>query len=229
MTVQLFPRPLCVVDVETWHPGGTGERHRLIEIGAVLLDEHGYPVDHFQELCRPADLPRNQRSFLGNPIDPRSLAQAPSERAVVSAFADWVTYAGHPRLYAYNVGFDRSAITKALMVAWNYKDDGDPPSWLAQRWGPCLMQTAKAIFGHKSLKKEEAAALALPDPDRALRWMADRLGIEGPLEMHRGLPDALLEAALLVALRRRELAAASSSPSLPAPASGRPSLFGALA
>ncbi len=229
MAVQLFPRPLCVVDVETWHPGGRGERHRLVEIGAVMVDVYGYPGAVHHRLCRPSDLPRSTTRLLGNSVPVAALweREVPSEHEAAREFAEWHFARSSPELIAYNSPFDRAALGGALVEADGCGHAPITTTWPLP-WGPCLMATAKRLLGRQQ-SKELAAAEAIPDPHRALEWVARRVRYAGELDMHRALPDALLEAALLVALRRRELAAAPSSPSLPAPASGRPSLFGALA
>lgn len=202
---SIFPAPLCVVDTETWHPGGKGHRHRLVEVAAVVLDVRGYPGAVFAELCRPADLPRHVRQLQGNAVNAAEL-WAPAirpEADVVRAFAEWHFNQGAPPLIAYNAPFDRSAICRALADADGFDPERIDKDWPLP-WGECLMQFAKRILGCQS-SKEAAAMEALPDPRAALAWMARQIRYTGPLDMHRGLPDALLEGALLVALRRREL------------------------
>ncbi len=225
MAAQLFDRPLCVVDVETYHPGGRGERHRLVEIGAVMVDIHGYPGAVYQRLCRPTDLPRSVTRLLGNSVPVAALWESGvlSEHEAAREFAEWHFARSSPELIAYNSPFDRSALGGALIEADGCGSAPITTTWPLP-WGPCLMQTAKRLLGRQR-SKELAAAEALPNPHGALEWVARRVRYDGELDMHRALPDALLEAALLVALRRRELAAVPASPL--APASGRPSLFGA--
>jgi DNA polymerase III epsilon subunit-like protein len=207
----IFDHPLCVVDVESWHPGSKGERHRLIEVAAVVVDERGYPGATWASLCRPRDLPRGLRAIQGNTVPAAALyaTTTPTESDAVQAFAEWHYAHGGLDLIAYNCPFDRGALGGALAEAQGWDRADVSPTWPLP-WGPCLMQTAKKILG-KQQSKELAAAQALPDPRQALAWMARRVGYAGSLDMHRALPDALIEAALLVALRRRELAASPAA------------------
>ena len=54
---------------------------------------------------------------------------------------------------------------------------------------------------------KEVAARQVLDVPAVLAQAAAEIGHRGPLTMHLGLPDALLEGALMIALRKRELTA----------------------
>ena len=238
---MLFETPRVVTDVETWCPG-RGHRHHLIEIAAVIYDRCGRiargaltddglsaggPSDApllFQRLCRPAALPRRARFH--NAVDPRWLWQAgvPSEAVAVRAFAEWhfAVARGAP-LFAYNVGFDRSALRRALRRAEPAaaaaaaepvaEDEGlaAEPEPEPFPWGPCLMKEAARLLGGRRGKiAKEVAARRVLDVDAELERAAAEIGHRGPLTMHLGLPDALLEGALMIALRRRELEAGAA-------------------
>ena len=222
---MLFETARVVTDVETWCPG-RGGRHHLIEIAAVVYDRcgriargflrddglsGGRPGDPpliYQQLCRPENLPRKVR--LHNAIDPRWLWQTgvPSEQKTVVEFAEWhYGVARGAPLIAYNRSFDRSALRRALSVAqsWADPDNEEEPF----PWGPCLMQDAARLLGGKRGKMaKEVAAGKLLDISTTLKKAAREIGHRGPMTMHLGLPDALLEGALMIALRHRELAAA---------------------
>jgi hypothetical protein len=215
-----------VTDVETWCPG-RGGRHHLVEIAAVVYDRRGHiarshltdeglsggsggdPPLIYQQLCRPEGLPRRVR--LHNAIDPGWLWQpgVPSERQTVIDFAEWhFGVARGAPLIAYNRGFDRSALRRALSVAQEWADPDEEEPF---PWGPCLMQDAARLLGGRrgKMPKEVAAGKLLNIPDTLAR-IAREIGHRGPLTMHLGLPDALLEGALMIALRQRELAAGAA-------------------
>ena len=160
----------------------------------------------YQQLCRPSELPR-RRVRLFNAVDPRWLWRqgVPSEREAVVDFARWYTRVarGAP-LIAYNSSFDRTVLRGALTTATG-DDDGEPFPW-----GPCLMKDAARLLGGKrgKMPKEEAARQVL-DVDVVVKQAAREIGHRGPITMHLGLPDVLLEGALMVALRQRELSAAA--------------------
>ena len=220
---MLFETARVVTDVETWCPG-RGGRHHLVEIAAVVYDRcgriaRGFLTDEglsggseadpplvYQQLCRPDGLPRRVR--LHNAIDPRWLWQpgVPSEQQAVVDFAEWhfAVARGAP-LIAYNRGFDRSALRKAMSVAQNWADVDDEDPF---PWGPCLMrEAARLLGGRRGKMPKEVAARQVLDVPAVLAKAADEIGHSGPLTMHLGLPDALLEGALMVALRQRELTA----------------------
>ena len=225
---MLFETARVVTDVETWCPG-RGGRHHLVEIAAVVYDRRGRiargfltddglsggtaadPPLVYQQLCRPAGLPRRVR--LHNAIDPRWLWQpgVPSEQQAVVDFAEWhfAVARGAP-LIAYNRGFDRSALRKAMSAAQNWVDfDGEDEPF---PWGPCLMrEAARLLGGRRGKMPKEVAARQVLDVPAVLAQAAHEIGHRGPLTMHLGLPDALLEGALMVALRQRELTASGGA------------------
>lgn len=222
----LFDTARVVTDVETWCPG-RGSRHHLIEIAAVVYDRcgriaRGHLTDDglsggsasdppliYQQLCRPDGIPRRVR--LHNAIDPTWLWRpgVPSERRTVIDFAEWhFGVARGAPLIAYNRGFDRSALRKALSVAQEW---GDPDEEEPFPWGPCLMKDAARLLGGRRGKMaKEVAAGKLLDIKTTLDRAAQEIGHRGPLTMHLGLPDALLEGALMIALRQKELSSAQS-------------------
>lgn len=208
----IFETPLVVIDVETWCPG-RGHRHRIVEIGAAVYDRRGHIVrgglaadgtsrpaggspQIFEQLCRPAGFPRRVR--LHNAVKPHWLwkANVASERDVVQRFADWHYRVGGWPLVAYNHGFDRSALHGALSEAegWPLED----AAMYGLPWAECLMQMTRRVLQlPKRVSKETAAQMVGLPPLQAL---AKAAGYAGPMTMHRGLPDVLLEGALLVAL-----------------------------
>lgn len=215
-----------VTDVETWCPGA-GVRHHLVEIAAVVYDRcgriaRGFLTDEglsggsdgdppliYQQLCRPKNLPRRVR--LHNAIKPVWLWQpgVPSEQRTVIDFAEWhFSVARGAPLIAYNSSFDRNALRKALCEAQRWADPDEEEPF---PWGPCLMREAARLLGGKrgKMPKERAASMVLDVP-KTLADAARQIGHSGPLTMHLGLPDALLEGALMVALRERELSSAQS-------------------
>lgn len=224
----LFETPLTVIDVETWCPG-SGNRHRIIEIAAAVYDRRGLlarggltpdgETQHrtegaplvFQQLCRPADLPR-RRVRLHNAVDPRWLWQpgVDSEAEAVQRFADWHYRTGGWPLVAYNHGFDRAALHGALSEAEGWPlEDAD---MYGLPWSECLMQTARRVLKlKKRVSKEKAARAVGLDPQQALPEIAQAADYTGPLTMHLGLPDVLLEGALLVALAQRDSAQGGGS------------------
>ena len=214
--MTLLDRPLTVVDVETWMPD-YGGRHQLVEIAAVVVDVEGKIArGHlrrdgtsagrgnplvYHSLCRPADFPR--RCYLRNAVNPAWLWKSGvrSEAVVARDFAEWCFgVALDSPLVAYNAGFDRSALHGALRLT--SKED-------ELIWGKCLMaeacealmlKTDGGKIRRKAPKSEVAAELF--DVRTTMTLLAKMIGWTGPLTMHLGLPDALLEVAILVAVRK---------------------------
>jgi hypothetical protein len=207
---------MTVIDVETWCPGA-GYRHRIVEIAAAVYDRRGTlargsinPAGEswdrtstpliFQQLCRPEGLPRRVRFH--NAVDPRWLWKSgvDSEATAVVRFAEWHYRVGGWPLVAYNHGFDRAALHGALSEAegWPLEDadmHGLP-------WAECLMQMTRRVLKlPRRISKERAAEAVGLAPLATLAAEAD---YTGPLKMHLGLPDVLLEGALLVALAHRD-------------------------
>ena len=214
----LFDAPRVITDVETWCPGRE-QRHHIIEIAAIVYDRcgriargwlnregfsAGSPADpplFFHRLCRPRSLPRHVRFF--NAIDPDWLwhPDVRSEDRVVRDFVSWHGRCAHSvPLIAFNSSFDRNVLRRSLDAA-GHVYSGDEPL----PWGPCLMkEAARLLTGSRSRISKDSAARQVLDGDGALKRAAAELGYRGPLTMHLGLPDALLEGALMVALRQRE-------------------------
>ena len=227
--MPIFDEPRCVVDVETWMPRGGG-RHRLIEIAAMVVDVDGRPAIGtldasgrsagngtplmYQRLCRPAELPSSPRQVrLHNAIQPRWLysPQVAGEAIVVRDFVEWhYSMALDSLLIAYNSSFDKAALAGAMKAAGMVAD---------LQWGRCLMLSATETLmltrkdgrvRRKAPKSEIAASLF--DVDLKLRELAGQVGWTGPLTMHLGLPDVLIEVAILIAIRRQQLATLRAAP-----------------
>lgn len=214
----LFETPLTVIDVETWCPG-QGNRHRIIEIAAAVYDRRGRlargsltaagdsgggAAMTYQELCRPADLPR-RRVRLHNAVDPRWLWRpgVDTEAGAVQRFAAWHYRTGGWPLVAYNHGFDRAALHGALSEAEGWPLEEADAYGLP--WAECLMQMTRRVLKlPRRISKEKAARAVGLEPDDVLPRAALEADYTGPLTLHLGLPDVLLEGALLVALARRD-------------------------
>ena len=227
MSRQLLEEPVCVVDVETWNPGGG--RHQLIEIAAMVVDIYGQPVRvylgrdgssagsgepvMYQRLCRPVDLPplNRWRSIrFHNALDPRWLyaTGVTGEAYVVQDFAEWhFGCALSAPLVAWNNSFDRAALRGALRLSGS---DGQ------LNWGRCLMLEATEVLKlsradgriRRKAPKEEIARQLFGGPlgvESQLKRTAHSVGWTGPLTMHLALPDVLLEFAIMVELQRRAL------------------------
>ena len=166
------PADLIVVDTET--TGLDPTRDRVIDLGAVRLNEHLQVVDTFESLVDPGrPLPLQITRLTG--ITDADLATAPSFAAAYAALLEFA--AGAP-LVGQNVGFD------AQMLAAEAARCGAPPP------PPVVFDTLAA------------SQLLFAELDRhGLDSLAGALGLDAP--PHRALADAQVTAALLRALRRR--------------------------
>jgi ATP-dependent DNA helicase DinG len=159
-------RALVVVDTES--TGLDPSRDRIIDIGAVRLDERLCEVDRFQTLVDPGrPIPLQIVRMTG--ITDEDAAAAPRFAEVAPALN---AFAAGATLVAHNAAFDRELLAMAARV-----------SRVPALEGPWLDTL-------------EAALLLLPEHDRhALALLSQTLDLgETP---HRALPDALATAALL--------------------------------
>jgi len=163
----LLDAPLLVVDTET--TGFPGQPWcRCVEIGAVLLEEHGAVMATWSSLLRPDVLDeRADRALSVNRLTRSQLLAAPPTPEVVERFQTWLDRWGRPGTTSYNVAFDRKII-EALGV--------ELP------WAPCIMRTAARWFkgrGHAGGGKypklaECLSEMGIPqDPDGAHRALYD--------------------------------------------------------
>lgn len=174
------PRPsLVVLDTET--TGLDPRCDRIIDIGAVRLDDRLAVTDRFTTLVDPGmPIPLHITRLTG--IDTGLIAGAP---LIAGALRDLREFVGDATLVAHNADFDRLHLTAAA------ERSGLPP--LTNDWFDTL----------------DAALLLLPEFDRhALRLLMDELGLTQVA--HRALPDAEAAAAVLSLLARRAAGLAES-------------------
>jgi DNA polymerase III subunit epsilon len=166
-----------VLDVET--TGLAPARHRVIEIGAVLV-KGGAVAASFQSLVQPErHIPQFITKFTG--ISARMVARAPKASAVLPRLRDFI--GGRP-VVGHNVGFDLGFLNyeaDQCGLSPAFPLDGIDTIALARRYIPGV---------RKANLDRVAAALHIPVRDR-----------------HRALPDATVTAkvfALLLARAREE-------------------------
>jgi ATP-dependent DNA helicase DinG len=167
------PRPrFVVIDTET--TGLDPQNDRLIDIGAVRLDEDLSVTDRFTTLVDPeTPIPLFVARLTG--ISDADVAGAPR---IAEALAGLREFAGDATLVGHNAAFDREHLAAAA------RRSGTPP--LSGVWFDTL----------------EAALLLFPEFDRhALPVLVEELGLSWPA--HRALPDAEATAAVLARLARR--------------------------
>jgi DNA polymerase III epsilon subunit-like protein len=131
-TDPIWPLPITVVDSETsgWH---SDPDTRVVEIGAVIMDERGQLVAQFGSLLKPdVLLPKADGALQVNGITREQLDVAPPPDQVLQAFRWWWHAHGCPYLAAYNNDFDRTSF--------------DAIGAVTDRWAPCVMrEAARAI------------------------------------------------------------------------------------
>ena len=167
------PRPrFVVIDTET--TGLDPRTDRIIDIGAVRLDEDLAVIDRFTTLVDPElPIPLFVARLTG--ISDADVAGAPG---IADALAGLHEFAGDATLVGHNAAFDREHLAAAA------RRSGAPP--LSGDWFDTL----------------EAALLLFPELDRhALPVLVEELGLSWPA--HRALPDAEATAAVLARLARR--------------------------
>ena len=167
------PRPrFVVIDTET--TGLDTRTDRIIDIGAVRLDEDLAVAERFTTLVDPElPIPLFVARLTG--ISDADVAGAPR---IADALADLREFAGDALLVGHNAAFDREHLAAAA------RRGGTPP--LSGDWFDTL----------------EAALLLFPELDRhALPVLVEELGLSWPA--HRALPDAEATAAVLARLAQR--------------------------
>jgi ATP-dependent DNA helicase DinG len=166
------PPQFVVVDTET--TGLDPRADRIIDIGAVRLDEHLAVTARFTTLVDPGmPVPLFVTRLTG--IADADLAGAPGPAEALTSLRE---FAGDALLVGHNAAFDRSHLQETARRA------GAAP--LAGDWFDTL----------------EAALLLYPELDRhALPILVEELGLSWPA--HRALPDAEATAAVLLRLARR--------------------------
>jgi len=161
-----------VIDTET--TGLDPQSDRIIDIGAVRLDEDLAVTDRFTTLVDPGmPIPLFVARLTG--ISDADVAGAPG---IAEAHAGLREFAGDATLVGHNAAFDREHLAAAA------RRGGTPP--LQGDWFDTL----------------EAALLLYPELDRhALPILVEELGLSWLA--HRALPDAEATAAVLAHLARR--------------------------
>jgi len=172
---SVFDRPIVVVDTET-----TGlprdDTARIIEIGAVALDQFGVEIGSFASyVCPDVLTPAADVALAINGITRERIQAAPQRSTVIEAWDLWYRAHGAPLLVAYNAEFDAEMFRRA---GW------DTPAW----W--CLFRYATAEIG---------------DPIN-LANACREMGVERAGIAHRALPDARTAAELFRAFGRVERA-----------------------
>lgn len=187
--MKVFNSPVIVLDTET-----TGLPHhehaRVIEVGAVLLDEDGCEQAHFETLVQPNVFnPRKAAKALSiTGISAEEVFAAPPEREAYRNFRTWFDECGAPYVTAFNIAFDRKMLGKSGV----YFD----------RWANCIMLKAKGLMG---------PAGALPRKGSSGDWKWPKLSeasaffqIEEPSgRAHRALYDARVAARVACEIARR--------------------------
>ena len=168
-----LPRPrFVVIDTET--TGLDPQNDRIIDIGAVRLDDDLAVTDRFTTLVDPQrPIPLFVARLTG--ISDADVAGAPRIAEALSGLRE---FAGDATLVGHNADFDREHLAAAA------RRSGTPP--LTADWFDTL----------------EAALLLFPELDRhALPVLVEELGLSWPA--HRALPDAEAAAAVLAHLAGR--------------------------
>jgi len=183
---RLFRAPLVVLDTET-----TGMPRdpwaSVVELGAVLLNEDGKEVDHWNELVYAVLDERCEPALRVNQIPREDIEAARTADVVAEAFLDWWRFNGCPYVTSFNVGFDRPMVER--MGLRNL------------RWASCVMLRATAVM-------DEADAVQRWDNGEA-KWArlaeaAEFFSVAVIGEAHRAETDARTAAGIAVAIRRRE-------------------------
>jgi len=177
LMAALFSRPLLVIDTET--TGLPRHKHaQVIEIGAVLLSCSGHEIASCGALVRcPLPLPPEaDYAMKVNQINPAHIAEAGD--AMMSSRLLWaIVKEIDPMVTAYNVGFDRPMLVKSGIRFG-----------AAERWGPCIMLTAKRAMGVSKWPKLSAAA--------------EHYGVTVEGQAHRAITDARTAAGVAIAIAR---------------------------
>lgn len=151
----------CVIDTET-----TGLPNapwsRVVEIGAVLLDEAGHPVGCFSELARPDVLDdRADRALSYCGIARADLLAAPDFLDVRARFDSWLKEHAVNRVWSYNRAFDEGMLLR---------------SGVSLPWEGCVMRLARQRMPHRAKDPplREASMFFLGfEPDTAHRALSD--------------------------------------------------------
>lgn len=177
--MSLFGTRLIVVDTET-----TGfpnqEWARIVEIGAVCLDEDGEEIGVFSSLLRPDIFDERADGALAvNKIPRADIEAAPRTERVMDGFAAWIVETGACWISAYNVAFDRFML-EAVGLARRLP---------GLRWASCIMLRSQAAL-------------------RLSRWpsltaAARNFGVVPDGDAHRALTDARTAAKIAIEIKRR--------------------------
>lgn len=194
--MRLFRAPVLVADTETtgW-PGQ--EWARVVELGAVLLDEQGVERGAFGSLVRPDILDgRAEPALAVNKIPRAELRGAPLPAFVVESFRAWHRKLDvwNPWTTTYNLGFDKPFFERMGL-------DG-------LRFAPCIMLRArKAMRGEGT---EPSATRKGGTHGPGLARASVHFGIPANDGAHRAVADARQAAAVLCAIRRAEIGRAAA-------------------
>lgn len=198
MEQQEWPERICVLDTET-----TGlledQKARVIEIGAIILNNKGNELASFSTLVHPSmmadDGERIMSRFSG--IDPEWLIAAPGEWEAILSFFVWLQ--GWRRdgseipIFSFNLEFDRWMLARMEGFL-------TPPTW-----GDCIM-----LMAHDHMRRFDALEERY---DGSLKWpkleeAASFYGVVSYKPEHRALPDARTSAGVLYAILSRQTAEA---------------------
>ena len=169
-TPKLNGQVIAVLDTET-----TGlachDWAGVVEVGIVVLDPARAELGRLSMLtCPPVLDKRARRALEINKISPDLIKAAPGHPAAVIALRQFLRSFGYPPIVAFNAKFDQAMLAR---MGLQYR------KWF------CLMEAARAHFGHVVSLDKACRSLSIPRQDN-----------------HRALGDALDAAALIRALEQ---------------------------
>ncbi|HNJ97368.1 MAG TPA: 3'-5' exonuclease [Ilumatobacteraceae bacterium] len=181
-----LPQRYAVVDVET--SGLSVRRHRLLQVGVVVVDADGVVLDRWASLVRP----RHRWWYRVGPtrlhgIHRRDVRDAPPAATVLAALAERLDGA---QFVAHNAAFDAAFLQRAARRAQVSLDLGQPL---------CTLRLSRSLDPQRQLTHRLADVCA-------------RYGVE-LVRPHDALADADATAAVLPHLLRAQSALQAQAPS----------------
>lgn len=181
MGPDLFRSRFVVLDTETTGFAADPDS-RVVNLAGVIVEPDGTLGDTWSSLVRPDifDPVKSAGAIAVHGITPETVKGQPNAYMARQSFQGWLDSNGIRWVTSYNVDFDRAFCERM---------------GLALKWAPCVLKRSREHLRAEGLRR-----------GAKLSDMVELLGVEAEAEAHRALPDALMAARVLVAIRRAEQA-----------------------
>lgn len=181
---------MIVIDVET--TGKQSHFAHIVEVAAVVLDEHFDEKSHFQQLANPGDdalALASEEAMRVNGLSIEEIKKSASSLAVAHALRGVLEAHPTSKIHAFNNSFDIWFLAR------------EPWSVSSKRWGECIMLASmEPMEAEGALERFPNGKAKWPRLEEAARFFGVPYG-----KGHRALDDARAAARVYAEiLRRRE-------------------------